>query len=82
MASWDDVRRIAMALPQTVEHESGVIFTTPHFDRWPSVLIRLEEIAVPEVEELIVEAWLVQAPKRLAKEYLAGAGRTAPGNSA
>ena len=31
--------------------------------------MRLEEIAVDELEEVIVEAWLVQAPKRLAKEY-------------
>jgi hypothetical protein len=30
----------------------------------------LEKLAVPELEELIVEAWLVRAPKRLAKAYL------------
>jgi hypothetical protein len=49
--------------------ESGAYFTTPHFDGYPAILVRLEEIAVDELEEVIVEAWLVQAPKRLAKEY-------------
>ncbi|HWF34830.1 MAG TPA: MmcQ/YjbR family DNA-binding protein [Solirubrobacteraceae bacterium] len=125
MASWDDVRRIALALPETdegmvfgtaswrvrnrgfvwerplrrsdlealgadapqgpilgarVEHliakealiadDPGVFFTTPHFDGYAAVLVRLDEIAVDELEELIVEAWLTRAPKRLAKEYI------------
>ena len=124
MADWNDVRRIALALPETsegkthgntswrvrdkafvwerplrradlqalgdaapagpilgarVEHggakealladDPGVYFTTPHFDGYPAILVRLGEIGVDELEEVIVEAWLVQAPKRLAKEY-------------
>lgn len=124
MAGWDDVRRIALALPQTsertshgnaswrvrdklfvwerplrqadlralgdaapagpilgarVEHvgakealladDPGVYFTTPHFEGYPAILVRLEEIVPEELKEVIVEAWLVQAPKRLAKEY-------------
>ena len=124
MATWDDVRRIALSLPDTSEqarhgnaswqvHEKGfvwerplrksdlealgdaapngpilgarvehlgakaaliesepeVFFTTPHFDGFPAVLIQLEKIAVDELEEVIVEAWLARAPKRLAKEY-------------
>ena len=128
MADWDDVRRIALALPETteapmwdmtswrvkgkpfvwerplrradlealgadapdgpilgarVEHlvakealladESGVYFTTPHFEGYPAVLVRLERIGADELEELIVEAWLDRAPKRLAKAYLDGA---------
>jgi hypothetical protein len=48
-----------------------VFFTTPHFDGYPAVLVRLNRMAVPELEELIVEAWLARAPKRLANEYLA-----------
>jgi len=47
-----------------------VYFTTPHFDGYPSVLVRLERIAVSELEELTIEAWLARAPKRLAKQYL------------
>jgi hypothetical protein len=125
MASWDDVRRIALALPQASEQSSrgnamwrvkdklfvwerplrasdlralgdaaptgpilgvrvehlgakealladdpAVFFTTPHFDGYPAVLVLLEAIALDELEELIVEAWLCRAPKRAAKAYL------------
>jgi hypothetical protein len=47
-----------------------VFFTTPHFDGFAAVLVRLEEIALDELDELIVEAWLARAPKRLAKAYI------------
>lgn len=125
MATWDDVARLALALPEThegttfgnrswkvkdksfvwerplrqsdhaalgadapdgpilgarVEHEVAkqalladdptVFFTTPHFDGYPAVLVRLDAIAVDELQELVTEAWLVQAPKRVAKAYL------------
>jgi hypothetical protein len=125
MASWDDVRRIALGLPETseevswghahwrvkgkgfvwerplrrsdlealgdaapegpilgarVEHlvakealladDANVFFTTPHFDGFPAVLVRLEEISAEDLEEVIVEAWLCRAPKRLAQAYL------------
>lgn len=124
MATWDDVRRIALALPETservsrelcqwrvkdklfvwerplrrrdlealgddaprgpilgarVEHvgakealladEPGVFFTTPHFDGYPAILVRLDRIGLGDLNEVIVEAWLVRAPKRLAEEY-------------
>ena len=49
----------------------GVYFTTPHFDGYPAVLVRLAEISVPELSELITDAWLAQAPKTLAKAFLA-----------
>jgi hypothetical protein len=125
MATWDDVQRLAMAMPQTdervsrenrqwrvkdklfvwerplrrsdfealgdaapdgpilgarVEHlvakealladDPGVFFTTPHFDGYPAVLVRLDEISVEDLEEVIVEAWLCRAPKRLVQAYL------------
>jgi hypothetical protein len=41
-------------------------FTTPHFDGYPAVLIRLEKIKVAELKALLHEAWLARAPKRLA----------------
>jgi len=50
--------------------DPGVFFTTPHFDNYPAVLVRLDRITVGDLEELIVEAWLAKAPKRLAKAYL------------
>jgi hypothetical protein len=125
VATWDDVRRIALALPETdeqlsrghaswrvrekgfvwerplrtadlralghsapdgpilgvrVEHlgakaalitdDPDVFFTTPHFDGHPAVLVCLATIAVEELRELIVEAWIARAPKRLAREYV------------
>ncbi len=126
MATWEDVSRIALSLPETARVESGhgnvqwrvrdkgfvwerplrradldalgdaapdgpvlgarvpdlgakealladdpgVYFTTPHFDGYPAVLVRLDAIEVPELEELVVEAWLARAPKRLAQQYL------------
>jgi hypothetical protein len=127
VASWDDVRRIALGLPETSERPShgnaawrvkdktfvwdrplrgkelealgddapsgpilgvrvedldvkeallqddpAVFFTTPHFDGYAAVLVRLDAIAADELNELIVEAWLCRAPARLAKEYLGG----------
>src|SRR5918912_863801 len=50
--------------------EPDVYFTTPHFDGYPAVLVRLGRIAVADLEELVVEAWLARAPNRLAKAYL------------
>jgi hypothetical protein len=125
VANWDDVRRIALALPESseqtshghaswrvrdkgfvwerplraaeahalgadapdgpilgvrVEHlgakealladDRNVFFTTAHFDGYAAVLVRLDRIALEELSELIVEAWLCRAPKRLAKQYL------------
>ena len=126
VATWDDVHRLALALPQTGEGPSRdgllawsvkdrtfawerplrrgdlqalgdaapggpvlaarvpdvgakealladdgrVYFTTPHFDGYPAILVRLDRIAVPKLEELLVEAWLARAPKRLATQYL------------
>jgi hypothetical protein len=124
VATWADVRRIALSLPEADERTSGelrswrvrekgfvwerplrpadlralgdaapagailgvrvehlhakealladdpsVYFTTPHFDGYPAVLVRLARITIPELEELIVEAWLCRAPNRLAREY-------------
>jgi hypothetical protein len=51
--------------------ESGVFFTTPHFDGHPSVLIRLPEIELDLLEEVVTEAWLACAPKRLVRDFLA-----------
>ena len=40
-------------------------FTEPHYDGFPAVLIRLAEIGVPELRELLKQAWATQAPKAL-----------------
>jgi hypothetical protein len=49
----------------------GVCFTTPHFDGYPAVLVRLDKIKPKDLNDLIIEAWLARAPKRVAKEFLA-----------
>src|SRR5262245_18569886 len=51
--------------------ESGVFFTTPHFDGYAAVLVRLPEIQLDLLEEVVAEAWLARAPKRLVRDYLA-----------
>ena len=50
--------------------DPSVFFTTPHFDGYPAVLVRLERIGLEDLREVIVEAWLARAPKRLAKSYV------------
>ena len=55
-----------------IADEPGIYFTTPHFDGYPAVLVKLAEIEVPGLEELITEAWLTQAPKKLVEEFLTG----------
>ena len=129
MATWDDVRRLALALPAVTERTSrgsaqwhvrdklfvwdrplhkpdlaalgaaaptgpilgarvpeldtkdvlitadpAVYFTIPHFTGYPAILVLLDEIKVEDLEELILEAWLCRAPKKLAKEYLDSLG--------
>jgi hypothetical protein len=54
--------------------ERGVYFTTKHFNGYPAVLVRipdLERIDREELEDLVVEAWLTKAQKRVAKAWLA-----------
>ena len=129
MATWDDVQRLALALPETseaisreqrhwrvkdksfvwerplrradlealgaqapqgsilgarVEHliakealladDPDVYFTTPHFKGYPAVLVQLERIGLDDLQELIVEAWLARAPKRLARAFMDESG--------
>ncbi len=50
--------------------DPDVYFTTPHFDGYPAVLVRLDAITAEELEELIIEAWISRAPKQLSREYL------------
>ena len=59
-----------MAKEARLAAQSNVCFTTPHFDGYPAVLVRLGTIRVADLEELIVEAWLARAPKRLVRQHL------------
>jgi hypothetical protein len=52
-----------------------IYFTTPHFDGYAAVLLRipqLEQLERDELEDLVAEAWLTRAQKRVAKAWLAG----------
>jgi hypothetical protein len=60
-----------------VEDPGTPFFTTPHFDGYTAVLVRgahLHQLSPDELEEVVVEAWLARAPKRLAREWLADEG--------
>jgi hypothetical protein len=49
----------------------GVTFTTPHFDGYPAVLVRLDRVDEPLLQELVTSAWLAVAPPRLVAEFQA-----------
>lgn len=110
VATEADVRRIALALPETAErpsygtpgfrvkdrlfariHQDGdalvvwgaheaekeslilsepaVFFTTPHYDGYPYVLVRLEVVDRDEIGELLEDIWRDRAPKRLVAQH-------------
>lgn len=127
MATWEDVRRIALSLPDTSDGESwgnhsflvhgkqfawsrplnkadlrrlgdtpppegpivaayvedlddkdalvteepDLFFTIEHFTGFRAVLIRLDRIGVERLEDVLTDAWLVRAPKRLAAAFVA-----------
>ena len=110
MVTWDEVRALALSLPEVEESTSwgspafkirgktfagvsrhdGAIWArcdreerpllvasnpdlyrlTPHFERSPAhLLIWLEHADADDVRERLVDAWLIQAPKRLAAQH-------------
>ncbi|WP_109472429.1 MmcQ/YjbR family DNA-binding protein [Ornithinimicrobium cavernae] len=50
--------------------DSGYFMTTPHFANSRMILVHLAAIPVEELREVMIESWLVRAPKRLARTYL------------
>jgi len=50
--------------------EPEIFFTTSHFDGHPSVLVRMDRIEEPALEEVVVEAWLARAPPRIVEQFL------------
>ena len=52
----------------------GIYFTTPHFDGYPAVLVRIPSLGRldrDELHDLVAEAWLTRAQKRVGKAWLA-----------
>jgi len=63
-----DVKELMLA------DERGIYFTTPHFKGYAAVLVRIPELARlerDELHDLVAEAWLTRAQKRVAKAWLA-----------
>jgi hypothetical protein len=63
-----DVKELVLADPR------GIFFTTPHWDGYGAVLIRIPDlvhVSRDELRDLVVDAWLTRAQKRLARAWLA-----------
>ena len=59
------------AKEELLADESLPLFTTPHFDGWPAVLVRIRDLPAVDTERLrslITAGWRVQAPKSLLRE--------------
>ena len=54
--------------------EPEVFFTVPGYDGWPLVMLRLAQVDLGRLTELVTDAWLMRAPRDLAGE-LDGPGR-------
>ena len=52
--------------------QPDVFFSTPHYDGYPYVLVRLDAVDPVELSELIEDAWRLRAPKRVIKAFDAG----------
>lgn len=52
-----------------IASEPETFFTTPHYDRHPIVLVRLENVDAEEAAELITESWRLRAPKSLVRDW-------------
>jgi hypothetical protein len=52
-----------------LQGQPDAFFTTPHYDGYPYVLVRLAAVDPAELAELLEEAWRIRAPKRAVAEY-------------
>jgi hypothetical protein len=46
------------------------VFTIPHFNGYPAVLIQLKAVTKRALQEIIVDGWLACAPTKLAEQYV------------
>ena len=60
----DEAEKQALLLGEPV-----LFFTTPGYDGWPLVMLRLAEVDEERLEELISDAWRMRAPGELAAEF-------------
>jgi hypothetical protein len=52
-----------------IEAEPEKFFTTPHYDGYPNILIRLEAVDREELAELLEESWRLRAPGSLVEQF-------------
>jgi hypothetical protein len=50
------------------------LFSIPHFDGYPGLLVQLDAVDRDRLAEIIADAWLVRAPVLVAKQWLAERG--------
>ena len=55
-----------------LDEDPRAFFTTAHFDGYAAILIALDHVDPVRLREVVTDAWLARAPKRLAAEFLAG----------
>jgi hypothetical protein len=49
--------------------EPDIFFTEPHYNNYPAVLVRLANIGLDELEEVLTDGWRCLAPRDLVKEF-------------
>ncbi len=111
MATEEDLRAVALALPEAYEHASyggspsyrtkprafaylreelgaavvhvgseeekhalvaanpEAFFTTPHYDGYAAVLVRLDAVSRDELAELVTDSWRLRAPSRVVRQW-------------
>jgi hypothetical protein len=49
--------------------EPAIFFTTPGYDGWPLVMLRLAGVDAGRLAELVTDAWRMRAPAPLAADF-------------
>lgn len=55
-----------------IDEDPRAFFTTAHFDNFPAILVALDHVDPERMREVVTDAWLARAPKRLAAEFERG----------
>ena len=69
-----DEKLLYLEIKDMLVDSGSVYFTTPHWDGYSAVLVRIRDLKTlrkAELRDRVEEAWLKRAPKKLAKEWLA-----------
>ena len=54
--------------PFLLEANPQTLFTTPHYEGYGAVLVRMDAVDRDELKELLIDAWLLVAPKKLVEQ--------------